>query len=85
MLSCAQAHAIYQLFTMRFPSSKLRAKEDATSERRATMFNQILQQIQRTSSRVPTPACLVDRFLDRVETWGRSVLPAKTGNRSAQP
>lgn len=49
------------------------------------MFNQVLQQIQRTSSRVPTPACLVDRFLDRVETWSRLVLPAKAGNRSAQP
>jgi hypothetical protein len=44
------------------------------------MFNRILQQIACTSSRVPSPACLIDRLLDRIETLSRFVMPANTDN-----
>ena len=46
------------------------------------MFNQILQHIQRTSSRVPSPVCLIDGLLDQIETLSRAILPASADNPS---
>ena len=43
------------------------------------MFNRILQRIARASLRVPSPACLIDRLLDRIEILSHSVLAAKAG------